>query len=650
MMRVTLFYDFVHWAVSLSLFLFCSCDRKLGQALDAAQNNKHELETALEYFNDESNSLKYRSAQFLIKNMPSHYTHTSEAVDSFVYRMLANAATLTTSQLGKWWKEYRLIDISQIYPDVQHVTSEFLIDNIERAVDILQKSPWKHEVSEDLFLNHVLPYRFHDEMLPPVGWRDSLYNKYHHVVDTVTDLRRAYTALYRAATTDVKVRHIGDMPYLLNSIDIGQIKRGRCLQQCIYVASVMRAFGIPAVIDGVSLWANYSTTGHSWVALVTDDGTYTVYGGDSIAKKYNPINSSYFSIKYPVEPDFPISLDFRKTVAKVRRRTYVMNEMKYSDSNADRNVTRLFSSCNSIDVSAEYGFTHHYKVSVPMGVECAYLCIFGTGKDWIPIDYAMAKWGECTFENIADSVIYLPMAYIEGKLSPLDMPFHIMNGKVIHIIPDEQKKERVTLYRKYPFARSILRPWQETLGSYIIASNDKDFIHADTLFTLTRTPIYKNVIKPKVVKKYRYVQYASNPKRRGSITEFQVFSRDSLLVGIPFISGAADKENCFDGNTFTGLRNLQIGYRVGLDIGESVPVDSVIFYSRNDGNYIDVGDDYELLHYNRNRWESLGRQKAKMEWLTFPNVPEKALLLLKNHTKGKEERIFTYENGKQVWW
>jgi hypothetical protein len=26
------------------------------------------------------------------------------------------------------------------------------------------------------------------------------------------------------------------------------------------------------------------------------------------------------------------------------------------------------------------------------------------------------------------------------------------------------------------------------------------------------------------------------------------------------------------------------------------------------------------------------------------------LYLLQNLTKGKEERIFTYENGKQVWW
>ena len=39
-----------------------------------------------------------------------------------------------------------------------------------------------------------------------------------------------------------------------------------------------------------------------------------------------------------------------------------------------------------------------------------------------------------------------------------------------------------------------------------------------------------------------------------------------------------------------------------------------------------------------------------LEELVYDNVPAGALLILHNHTKGKEERIFTYENGRQVWW
>ena len=49
-------------------------------------------------------------------------------------------------------------------------------------------------------------------------------------------------------------------------------------------------------------------------------------------------------------------------------------------------------------------------------------------------------------------------------------------------------------------------------------------------------------------------------------------------------------------------------------------------------------------------WISLGKQVAKDFHLVYDNVPDSALLLLKNKTGGHEERIFTYENGKQIWW
>ena len=45
-----------------------------------------------------------------------------------------------------------------------------------------------------------------------------------------------------------------------------------------------------------------------------------------------------------------------------------------------------------------------------------------------------------------------------------------------------------------------------------------------------------------------------------------------------------------------------------------------------------------------------GQQRAIESKLTYTNVPDNALLLLKDLTKGEEERIFTYENDKQVWW
>jgi len=39
-----------------------------------------------------------------------------------------------------------------------------------------------------------------------------------------------------------------------------------------------------------------------------------------------------------------------------------------------------------------------------------------------------------------------------------------------------------------------------------------------------------------------------------------------------------------------------------------------------------------------------------MEGLLFKGVPNDALFILRDLTKGKQERIFVYEKGNQVWY
>ena len=78
-------------------------------------------------------------------------------------------------------------------------------------------------------------------------------------------------------------------------------------------------------------------------------------------------------------------------------------------------------------------------------------------------------------------------------------------------------------------------------------------------------------------------------------------------------------------------------------------VSKIRFMPRNDMNTVQPGDLYELFYWNRNNFESLGRQLARDTMLAYTNVPENALLWLRDLSGGKEERIFTWENGKQVW-
>ena len=77
----------------------------------------------------------------------------------------------------------------------------------------------------------------------------------------------------------------------------------------------------------------------------------------------------------------------------------------------------------------------------------------------------------------------------------------------------------------------------------------------------------------------------------------------------------------------------------------------MVYLTRSDDNFIREGELYELYYWDGD-WISLGQRTGsrKLQYLTYDNIPENALLLLRNLTKGQEERIFTYEDGRQVWW
>ena len=87
-----------------------------------------------------------------------------------------------------------------------------------------------------------------------------------------------------------------------------------------------------------------------------------------------------------------------------------------------------------------------------------------------------------------------------------------------------------------------------------------------------------------------------------------------------------------------------------MDYGEPVKMSKFIYYGRGNGNSIELGDNYELFLWDKNKWQSMGIQKASSPTLVFKGMPSGGLYLLKDLTKGNDERIFLYENGIQQWW
>ena len=101
----------------------------------------------------------------------------------------------------------------------------------------------------------------------------------------------------------------------------------------------------------------------------------------------------------------------------------------------------------------------------------------------------------------------------------------------------------------------------------------------------------------------------------------------------------------------TYSQNQSVNSWIGLEFEKPQKISKLVFLPRNDDNFIRDKEVYELFYWD-NKWISLGRQIGSIttQSLTYTNAPTNALFVLRNLTKGSEERIFTYENGKQVWW
>ena len=177
-------------------FLF-SCNKKsnLEHNLELAGKNRPELEKVLAHYKDEP--LKLKAAKFLIENMDGYYSFTSPELDVYYHLLdsifslnkLGDDLTHEQKSLLSSLKEPSPNDFKNI-SDIQSVSANFLIDNIDRAFEAW-KSPFAKDMSFDDFCEYLLPYK--------VGstdrldyWQSDYYNIFHpyikYSIDTLIRL------------------------------------------------------------------------------------------------------------------------------------------------------------------------------------------------------------------------------------------------------------------------------------------------------------------------------------------------------------------------------------------------------------------------------------------------------------------------------
>ena len=132
---------------------------------------------------------------FLRDNQNGHYTEQGTAVEAFLAKVYATDSTLDAKQLKTFWEEVAATDDPSVVSDEDAITNKMLRHNTEKALDTWRNAPWKKDVSFEMFCKYILPYRCTTEIVKD-GWRNTLYNRYHPLIENVVSMKRAFEIIH----------------------------------------------------------------------------------------------------------------------------------------------------------------------------------------------------------------------------------------------------------------------------------------------------------------------------------------------------------------------------------------------------------------------------------------------------------------------
>lgn len=648
----------------LSALVSCNTEqRRINNALHGAGTNRPELEAVLDFYREGGDEEKYRAARFIIANMPGHYSYRDEEtadrdaeVDSLLsanpVKCIYPDAKRISRQMDTLYSSFPSTNIRAV-ADMSVISSDFLIDRIDEAFKLWRDGTWATHLNFEEFCDYVLPYS-PDDYYVLEDWRSQVAAQIDStVIERLADFRysseMSHSAFWacrelnqslmlrfdgdNATADDQKIYHIPTKT---------RVPYGTCKHFCDINMMFMRSLGIPVAIDFTPQWP-FRSMGHTWNVVLMNNGMTKPYGGCS-----DDLNQMH-------KPD--------QKMAKVYRRTYSINEEILKLKSAEMVVPSTFSNPFIKDVTCDYMKTSN--VSTRVKGRCrnryAYLAVFDN-QNWIPICYGKRKMRQFVFENVGRDIVYLPVFCSDNGLTPFSDPFILNYDGTVHLLHAELgQRQTIMVTRKFPVLQRVQMFVGRMIGGRIEAADRADFADANLIHEITSWSILTDSVVVKDRSPHRYWRYLSPEGSCGNIAELEFYDTDGNIVRGAIIGTdgtfrqgdtATSKRAVFDGKvlTYFNAPKDSTGVYVGMDFGKSISLGTIKYIPRNDDNNICCGDDYELYYWSDSGWTIVDRKTATGGSLVFDDVPDNALLLLKDVTKGKEERIFTYQDGQQTWW
>lgn len=598
---------------------------------------------------------KQEAAKFLLENMDAHYSLESSRIITFQSHM-DSIFTHYADRKNDFHKaaydsasaKYGPFDVdfTKVY-DTENVTAEYLTQQINEAFDAWDK-PWNRDVSFSQFCHYVLPYRIGHEPLSP--WRAEYAEKYRKSTERfrLSQSNRFFKNYIYSQLNQKFNAYIYTPNQFLPDFSLCSLLKmriGNYDMNAMRNVAQLRAAGIPSTIDFVPQWGNRSM-GHSWGVVFTGDNTFLPFG-------LNERLGDHFGFR----PDHKLPKVYRHTFEK-------QAEMADIAKDATHVIPECFQNECIYDVTDLYTETSDVSINLYKDIDVEkyrwiYLAVFDNA-DWIPVAFAQAKDGKIVFPKMGRGIAYLPIVVSnDGEMIPAGDAFVLELSGVVRPLRADKKKEKVRLIRKYSLSQEQQEYCLGLNGGVFQVANSKDFNDSLTIGRIQGiTESRYHSLSVNYKGEYKYFRYVGPKGNHGNMAEIQIYdtegNRPKILPNKYGQKGDKDHgpEKMYDRNVLTSyiLSGNETPWGA-VEFDKPVNLKEIRFVPRNDGNFIYEGDNYELYYWEKEGWTLLSNIKGTRDGVLFvDNVPQGTLLLLHNATRGREERVFTYENGQQIWW
>lgn len=635
----------------------CSCrdlPKNVRAVLDAAGENRIELEKVIDnYRQSPADSLKLKAAFFLIGNMGDKYYYDGELLNAFIeyVRLFGSDKARNDIVMDSITDIHGplIINRLRVISDMESLNAEYLINNIDMAFRVWEEQPWNRALSFDQFCEYILPYRVGNER--PEYNRTEIYTQYNHLLDSVRMTGGSATNACIVINNEL-IREgwlfTLDMPLFpdLTYSTLSDIRVGNCTAMTNMTTMIMRTLGIPVTTDMIPRWGVRGNTGHIWNVVLDESGRNIPFVGTESNPGEGFHNENYYKM----------TVVYRKYFAC--QNVNLPARRKSADA-----VPPLFANPHLKVVSEEYFEQFDANISLDKKEakreKNVYSCVFKYGSEnWEAVSQGRIKKSGVVFSGLScNGVPYLPAYFRDGSFYPANNLFIFMEGgRMVFPKADTCNKQDMVLHRKYPLPIYT----GDMAGGKFQASDYSDFRTPVDLYSIPESDSSLTWQEMSVSpgKPYRYYRYLGPDDSNGPIAEIEFYTGQERIAGsmICGIKPGADQthspDKANDGDRLTYfISDTEDDAWIGIDCGSPLKVTRIRYLPHNDDNNVVCGHQYELVYWGDKRWISAGTQIAQMDnYLEYKEIPSGAIYLLHDLTKGRQERLFTYEYGKQIWW